>query len=250
SAVKTDRSAKVAVISGRYPATEFPSPENHRYYCERHRYYYIHCNWPTGARNPYFNKIGFLRAYAELFDFLVWVDDDAFFVDFDRSLDSLLPSQDSFLSICRSPDFKALHTFVSSGSFVLRCDTRGRNFLRQLERVDLDVVQRWWRDDFGFFTHGDQDAFVYLLHSQSEYGAFDHLPYDRFNSRIENVEAGEDVFLLHLTGRPPVKREAHRRAQRYLDRGPALLPTSEGGHYQAPPSRWRRLARRMSRWVK
>src|SRR4051794_22377744 len=162
-------SADICVVSGRYPASSFDSYVNHRVYCDRHGYTYVYCNWPTRARNPYFNKLEYLRHYYRHFEFLFWIDDDAFFMDLDKSLEQYLPSSDQFLSICASPDYKKIHTYVSSGQFALRCSDVGRTFLDDVTRVDLDAVKRWWQPELGFFSNGDQDAMVYLLRTKPEY---------------------------------------------------------------------------------
>src|SRR5262245_41615734 len=76
--------ARIAVVSGHYPASSFEAFVNHRAYCSRHGYTYIFANWPTGERNRYLNKIRYIQAYHSLFDYIFWIDDDAFFLDLDR----------------------------------------------------------------------------------------------------------------------------------------------------------------------
>lgn len=218
--------SRICVVSGRHPRTSFESDINHKFYCGLHGYCYIHCTWPTGAKNPYFNKIRYLKAYAPYFDYLFWIDDDAFFLDFEKSIDFLVPSGDEFMSICRSPDFKNIHTFISSGQFLLRCDDTGKNFLDAIEQVDLRVVSGWWREDLGFFSNGDQDAMIYLMQTDPRFSNFVLHDYRRFNSRIENLENGESPFLIHFTGSAEKKAAALRRAQARLGRAPSLLPKS------------------------
>src|SRR5690606_12215220 len=137
------KNPKVCVVSGRYPLTPFESYINHKAYCDHHGYSYIHCNWPTGSRNPYFNKVRYLKAYVLHFDYLFWIEDDAFFLDFETPLDFLFPKSDEFLSICLGPDFKNIKTFISSGQFLLKCDEVGKSFINALEEVDLKMVSTW-----------------------------------------------------------------------------------------------------------
>lgn len=255
-------SNRIAVVSGHYPGSSFPSSDNHRLYCDRHGYTYVWCSWPTRATNPYFNKFEFIRHYLDLFDLIFWIDDDAFFVDFDQPLDAILPSAECFLSICASPDYKSISTVVSSGQFALRCNDVGRAFVDEVLATDLDLVEAWWPDDAGFFTRGDQDAMVYLLRTREAYrtGVEIH-HYSLFNSRLDDIlgktPADGRVFLLHFTGPPERKRRDWSRAQAALDRGPALIPRgSEAGWSLRPEPtlRWRArrvasLAKRRSRRV-
>ena len=74
--------SKFAIISGRYPNTSFDSVVNHRIYADRYDLTYIHCNWPTKHKNLYFNKLQYLLEYIDIFDAIFWIDDDAFFIDF------------------------------------------------------------------------------------------------------------------------------------------------------------------------
>jgi hypothetical protein len=217
-------------------------------YCARHGYTYINCNWPTGSDNPYFNKIEFLRHYLDLFDVVFWIDDDAFFLDLDRSLDSILPTGSAFLSICSSPDYKEIHTPISSGQFALTTDERGRAFLDQVVDTDLAAVRRWWTDDLGFFSNGDQDAMFHVLENVERFagGAVIH-PYQAFNSRAENLEgvAPHDVFVLHFTGTGDVKRRNYARVQELLGRDPSLLPADVARAWKVidPPSVGERVRR-------
>jgi len=196
------------------------------------------------------NKVRYLGAYMNLFDYLFWIDDDAFFLGLDSPLDFLMPEPGSFLSICASPVVEGLHTVVSSGQFMLRCDERGKGFLEAVENTDLDAVRAWWTDDLGYFTDGDQDAMVYLLKTDARFAVFDRHPFHAFNSRAEQVLAGDDVFLVHFTGRPRRKAGKLRDVSRYLGRGPTLLPAAEAArwHLQSPfltrAIRW--LRRRMT----
>lgn len=216
--------SRVCVISGRYPHTQFESYINHKAYCDQHGYSYIHCNWPTGAKNPYFNKIRYLKAYAPYFDYLFWIDDDAFFVDIDKPLDFVFPKSDEFLSICLGPDFKSIKTVISSGQFLLKCNDIGKRFLDALEQTNLELVSEWWKSDLGFFSNGDQDAIIFLMQTNQEFQKVLTHDYRQFNSRIENLEAGEKIFLIHFTGAANRKLTSLKRAQKILGRSQSLLP--------------------------
>mgnify|MGYP006272800899 CR=1 FL=1 len=88
----TTECERIGVVSGRYPITRFRSPENHIAYCKQNGYTYIHCNWPTGEAIPYTNKIEYISYYLGMFEYVFWLDDDAFFVDFKKKLELLLPT--------------------------------------------------------------------------------------------------------------------------------------------------------------
>lgn len=216
----------ICILSGRFPATRFASPANHRVYAHLHGYTYIHCNWPTVERNPYFNKLRFVQAYYRLFDYIFWIDDDAFFIDASRSLEPFLPPPGRFLTACQSPSHKTLKTPLSSGQFMLRCDEPGRRFIDQVLDVDLGEVARWWPDDLGFFTGGDQDAMAYVLMTDPSFeGGCELHEHHAFNSRLEDLErAAEEVFLLHFTGSERTKWRHYGAARKLLGTDLSLLP--------------------------
>ncbi len=218
--------ARICVLSGRYPGSRFASIYNHRAYCNRHGYTYIHCTWPTGQSNPYLNKLGYIREYFKFFDFVFWIDDDAFFLDIEKPLTEFIPAEDQYLSICASPGFKALKTFFSSGQFVLRCDALGKDFIQSAMDLSEEAVKKWWSDEYGFFTGGDQDRMVFLCNADERFkDGFKLWDYKHFNSRAANIfgEDPHEVFILHFTGRKRKKASDYARIQKKLQRGPTLL---------------------------
>jgi hypothetical protein len=236
---------RIGVISGRYPASPFESYVNHRAYCAKHGYTYIYCNWPTGAANRYMNKLEYVRAYYHLFDYLFWIDDDAFFMRLDQRLEDFLPKGDGFLSICASPVINGIFTHISSGQFMLQCSDVGRSFIDESLSLDLERVRRWWTDDLGHFTRGDQDCFIYLMKNDDRFVHYDRHDYRLFNSRASDLISGDDVFILHITY--PGKRRKYRDIQRHLARGPSLLPQDEVERWNLwePPS----LSTRMRQYM-
>ena len=224
-------SKRIAVVSGRYPLTKFDSYVNHKAYCDLHGYTYISCSWPTGAKNPYMNKIRYIQSYVHAFDYIFWIDDDAFFINLEQPLEDFLPIETHLLSICSSPDFKTLKTFISSGQFMIRCDAVGKSFLNDVERMDLEMVRGWWNSELGYFSNGDQDAMVFLLREDERYKNYERYNYKHFNSRIENLDNNDRVFILHFTGVPERKQASWIKAQSILKYESALLPDSVAGKY-------------------
>lgn len=234
-ALDTESRSRIAIVSGRNPPTRFESYVNHRAYADRHGYRYIHCNWPTKSNSRYYNKIYYLLEYVDLFDYIFWIDDDAFFFDFTKDLGNFLPSSGKILSFCKSPDFKTLKTFLSSGQFFVKGSDIGKNFLKDILTTDLDKVKTWWTPDLGFFTNGDQDAIIYLLHTNEKYaGIADLYNYRSFNSRPENILENIDAhnpFIVHFTGTAKAKWSNYMRIQREFDLSPALVEEPDLSDY-------------------
>ena len=218
---------KVCIISGRHPITKFKSFKNHRLYAKKFGYSYIHCKWPTEEKNPYLNKVHYILKYIDLYDFIVWIDDDAFFFDFEKDIMQFAPQGDVILSICKSPSFKELKTFLSSGQFILKSNVHAKNLLNKILRQDQNQVKQWWSDDLGYYTNGDQDILVYLLLTDSEFKSkFSLYDYKKFNSRVENLFGidSHKPLILHFTGRPEIKMQNYKKVQNEFKLLPSLLP--------------------------
>lgn len=227
----TKAKPRIGVVSGRYPESSFSSHINHKAYCLRHGYCYINANWPTGEKNPYMNKIRYIQEYYHLFDYLFWIDDDAFFINKEVALESLIPEHGEILVACRSPSYKKIHTYLSSGQFLIKCNNLGRSFIDEVGSTDLEMVKSWWDStplDLGFFTNGDQDAMVFQILTNDQYKDRVKLHDHRvFNSRFEELMGKETPFILHFTGSKVVKAKNYVKAQRLREQGPELLDDEE-----------------------
>jgi hypothetical protein len=250
--------AKILILSGRYPQTTFNSAVNHKVYADLYGYDYIHCSWPTKYKNPYHNKIAYLLAHMEHYEYIIWIDDDAFFFDFETDIMKYAPSGATFMSACKSPSFKALKTYFSSGQFILRVNADSKAFLNAVLEQDLKEVKNWWRDDLGYFSNGDQDAMAYLFHEDEDYKeALELYDYKFFNSRTENIK-DEDVhtpLILHFTGKPLIKEFNYQWVQKYLNLHSSLVPSQYLTSYNVlypkkKPSFTRRFKNKLKAWLK
>ncbi|WP_033956547.1 putative nucleotide-diphospho-sugar transferase [Psychroserpens jangbogonensis] len=217
------------IISGRFPATEFKANINHKIYADTYGYSYIHCNWPTTLNNNYLNKIAYILHHIDDYDYIVWIDDDAFFFDFEKDIMEYAPKNDSFISLCKSPSFKELKTHFSSGQFIVKCNELSKRFFQDVLKIELNFVKEWWPDKLGFFTNGDQDIMVYLLLENTSYkGKLDLYDYNCFNSRWENLSEIDvhKPFILHFTGRGQVKRNNYIETQLKFNLHASLVSNS------------------------
>lgn len=225
---------KVALLSGRFPITKFETPINHKLYADTYNYTYIHCNWPTKAKNLYLNKIHYILSYIDVFDYIIWIDDDAFFINFDKDIMDYKPEENAFISFCKSPTFKTLKTYLSSGQFIVKCNALSKQFFTDILHQNLVEIEKSWTKELGYFTRGDQDIIVYLLLNNEMYKeAYKLYDYKAFNSRFENIDE-QDIhkpLILHFTGSPEVKYQNVLKTQAQLKLGPSLVRTSLLSNY-------------------
>lgn len=234
---------RIAIVSGRYPASQFASHINHRVYADKHGYTYIHCNWPTRACNPYFNKLLYIKEYLDYFDYIFWIDDDAFFWDMTKKLEDFLPHGEEFFTACKSPDYKELKTYLSSGQFFLKNSADGKKFLNDVLITDMNKVKQWWTPELGYYSNGDQDSIVYNLILNSQPHKYKLFDYKSFNSRIENLQGTDThpVFILHFTGKYFIKIKNYNWAQKKFSLGPELVKSDSLKEYfifESKPTNW------------
>ena len=238
-------SPRIAIISGRYPESKFSAATNHKAYADRFNFSYIYCNWPTKNKNRYFNKIEYIKAYIDLFDYIFWIDDDAFFWNFEIDIRKFLPQDDHIFSACESPKYKEIFTFLSSGQFFLKNDPSSLNLLDQILKTPLSEVKSWWQDDLGYFTNGDQDLFVYLLKTKYP-NRFKLYPYKNFNSRVDNLRGIEShkPTVLHFTGSEEKKIKDYAWVQNEYGLRPSLVSNEVEALYNTiypKKSKWAKL---------
>lgn len=182
---------------------------NHEVYARVHGYTYIFDIAPTSEppqHKKFFLKLEKIRKFLPLFDWLFWIDDDAFFMGRKTRLTSFVERfPNATLIFCASPTNAGKWTWMSSGSMFIRNSELGRKLIDAVMQTDLQVVKAWWdADRFGMWTGGDQDAIVYQLMTNplfQQEGFYARLEPREFNSRPSHFVKGPfEHFLVHFTG--------------------------------------------------
>lgn len=194
----------LGIVSGYHPGLRFNSQVNHKAYADFHGYHYVFNGSPERDSRNYFRKIETVIRYLGLFDWLFWIDDDAYFTNFTIPLARFVDEAgECDMLICRSPSTKKLFTKFSSGQFFLRNAPRAHEFLKAVLATDLAAVQAFWRQDLGYYSSGDQDAMVYLSETDPRFsdGFFKLLDHQQFNNRdFEYLADPVEHFVVHFTG--------------------------------------------------
>jgi hypothetical protein len=196
---------KIGILSGYHPNFRFESPINHKAYADTHGHYYIYNFTPERHRQrKFFFKIQTILRYIDLFDWIFWIDDDAYFTNFSIPLTNFLNLVgDEHMLICSSPSTKKLFTKFSSGQFFLKSSLQAKDFLNAVMAVDMETVRAFWRDELGYYADGDQEAMVYLSETDPRFSSafikiVDHY---KFNNRDFEYKNGlNEHFLVHFTG--------------------------------------------------
>jgi hypothetical protein len=257
------------------------APLNHALYAARHDIPYFFDAGPSKVDRIYFHKLHVIRRYLPLAEWLFWIDDDAFFTDFDVDLRQFLADVGNReLVFCKSPvNPRGGWTWMSSGQFFIRNTKEMAALLDAVLDADLATVKAWWDPEtFGLFTNGDQDAFVFALQGPDLRWRerFVQRPADAFNNRPYHYEQRLDEhFICHfaLPGAhrakadmigefaerlgtnqalcPPELFEPYREFLEYSDMGPLLgIVRAAAAPPKATASRSRGPVRRAARAVR
>lgn len=206
------RTLRIGILSGYYPGARFNSAFNHRLYAHRHGYHYIFDSGPRFDSRTYMRKLEAIQEYLDLFDWLFWIDDDAYFTNFETPLEAFIRANpEAEFIICKSPSTKEIFTRISSGQFFLKNTPRTKQFIMDALQVDLKQVQNWWHKGLGMFTKGDQDALVYLTETVHRYQQpfMQIMDHNSFNNRdFEYQNSLDEHFLVHFTGKNKMRDKA------------------------------------------
>lgn len=175
-------------------------------------------------------KVAILRRLLPCYDWLVWMDDDAFFTDFEsdnlRRLISEAERDGISLVIAEGPtEPNGFWSRINTGVMLLRNDETARTIVESTSTADLATVRAWWDDDRdGLFTHGDQDQMWWAIQTGGHADRVRIVGHRELNSRGHYYEDSlTDAFVMHFTGYPDKELGIARFAD-HFDIGQEIVP--------------------------
>lgn len=177
-------------------------------YCEKHGYDHIAEDRTFTHFNANQQKPYVLIKYIYKYDYIVWVDMDAFFVNHDILIEDIInknPNKDIYY--CDDPGSHQLN----SGVLIFKNSRRS-----------MDILWKWWESmpkkqmDGNWRRYGsDQDRLADLL--LKEESPFDPWPRKEFNQHPRNFKAGD--CLIHFMGYAPFDVKHHIEFIARADKG-------------------------------
>lgn len=177
---------------------------NHARYAAQHGHDYLFDIAPT-KHTHFFAKIEKIKKLLSYTDWLFWIDDDAYFIDFEKNLSDYI-DESKHLIFCNSPKDSGVFTWISSGNFFLKNTPEVHALLDACLSTELDTVRDWWDPElYGKFTNGDQDALVYQMHHHPQWSEKGYMwlihQFNEFNSRPRHfLQEPTKHFLVHFVG--------------------------------------------------
>lgn len=158
-------------------------------YCKEHGYTYIFSDtfYPDKSRHPYWNKIKFVAENLKNYDYVIWMDDDAGFIKFDKSLEEFLK--------CDFGYCEDLNGF-NCGVFVVKNTPDNQNI--------FDFMWNNMYDKFKNHRFPEQDALLQIYQKDMPELAteFDGKIYNAYDKSviISKNQRNDDSIILHIAG--------------------------------------------------
>lgn len=207
--VESTKRSRVGIASGG-DLIRFRSYVNHSIYAREHGLdYRLECGVDPQIHNKYHYKISIIRRLLPKYDWLMWIDDDAFFTDFSRDgvMDLIEEAEaaDSFLVIAEGAvEPNGFWSKINSGAFIMKNCEKSFRVLDAVLTDSLDEVSEWWdgeRD--GLYTNGDQDQLWWFLNESGLVEETLIVGHSRLNSRMHYYQSSPaDNFIMHFCGWP------------------------------------------------
>ena len=240
------RGLDVALVTG-CERIRYAAFVGHQLYARRHGLA-CHLEFAPFEGSPgYFHKGAALRDHLSEYDWVVWLDDDAFITDlasdFIRAEVAAAHAAGSWLVIAPSvsDELNGAWAAYNTGVFALRkCETSSA-FLELLRDPPLQEIEAWWDyERYGMFTRGDQDVLVWFVEAHGHETGVRWVDPLRWNARPWSyVSALTDSPVCHFPGHPDKTLSVRDFARRWGTDETLCVPSSaslrQGGiHAQVP----------------
>jgi hypothetical protein len=168
--------------------------QNHRAYCSHHGYQYNAHFGRISERHPAWDKILAVMRLLPFYDYVMWVDADCVFNNFDKKIEDYFGKCGTF---CRDVGYNGENGqwhYVNTGVFILKHDKRSFDFLNAVwnkedpkkKEIDKRSYEGWpW----------DQGPICEYLQNSDD---FTILTDQEFN--CHPLIARDDVYILHYMG--------------------------------------------------
>lgn len=152
---------QIIVISGA-DSNRYRADENHFRYCQAQGIpyqFYLR----TDLSNPFYTKCySILDCFDQGFDRVVWIDDDAFFIDNNWSVSSVFDTYDHDIVVTRGRDKKSGTTYFNNGIMFIRNTPNTRAVFERIPDVSLEEMRAAWQPAWGPMVGNDQPRMIYL----------------------------------------------------------------------------------------
>lgn len=199
----------ICVVSGA-DQIRFRSYVNHTIYTQVFDLdYRLDCPIAPGIVHPSFFKMAAVRRELSKYDWVVWVDDDCYFTNFEsdnlRNLINQAESEGKSLIAAegiREPN--GMWTTINAGVLAVKNTPVMWDMLEHAVDENLPVARKWWDNEtYGVFTGGDQEVITWWIFAKGHQDDVLIVGHREFNSRPHHYrDSLHDAFIVHFCGYP------------------------------------------------
>lgn len=152
---------KLIIISGA-DSHRYNAHLNHQKYADiqkvEYRFYL-----KTDLENPYFTKCyAILDCFEKEYDYVLWIDDDAFFIDMDWNFFSLFEEYPDDIIVTRGITKKSGTAYFNNGIMFLRNSNITKKLFNLIPQIPWEEVEKNWDSNWGPCWGNDQPRMIYL----------------------------------------------------------------------------------------
>lgn len=181
---------------------------NHAVYAREYGLdYRLECGLAEDVNNAFFFKTAIQRRILPLYDWIVWLDDDAWITDFSRERFRCLARRadeaGKFMVACANPlEPNGSWSSFNSGVVMLKNCVRTSQYFALMTEDNCSLVADWWdRENHGWPAGGDQDLSIWALDQTDLASDVLWVDHRELNSRWQYYTHGlDDAFILHFCG--------------------------------------------------
>jgi len=177
------------IISGSN-GNKYNADVNHKNYAKQHNieyHYFTDIDYKQGVmQHPGYLKTYAIRQALESHDRVMWIDDDAFFIDFNWDCRTVFDQYTKPWIVSQSHPVKVRQAILNSGIMFYRKNLEIINMLSEIPNITDKEKLNSWQEEWGTTKGNDQPR--YILMSQTKYkDCVDIVPYNQngWNKRRE-----------------------------------------------------------------
>jgi hypothetical protein len=195
---------KTTLILSGADSYRFDAHINHKRYADFQNIdYKFHLS--SGLVNPFFTKCySILDAFDQNYEFVIWIDDDAFFIDNSWNCLSIFEQYNEDVIVTRGRDKKSGITFFNNGIMFIRKTKNMKDLFESIPKTPWSEIRSNWKSEWGPCEGNDQPRMIYL--TQIRYPeSVKILDYPGFNAHEITFKQRKNFLstkppIVHITG--------------------------------------------------
>jgi hypothetical protein len=194
----------IIIISGG-DSYRYRAHVNHKNYADLQNIDYKFHN-SNNLKNPFFTKCyAILESFQEGYDYVLWVDDDVFFIDNNWNCITIFQEykQDIIVTQGRT-NKKSGTTLFNNGIMFIRNTKKTKEIFQSIPNIKWQDMHQNWQQSWGPCEGNDQPRMIYLTQTKYKKNV-KIIPYPGFNAHEITFKQRKNFLqtkppIVHITG--------------------------------------------------